>query len=616
MKDHAPTSFDMAEEASYDELKALLAEKPGDPLLLHGIAKAAFTQGRFDQAVGYAGLAIRAEPRTEFHVTLGLALLRLGHVEAAQGALRVAVLTDPSNPSAQLALSEACEAAGQLVEAETALRMALDLRPLEAGYPLVLSQFLARHGHFAEALTMARRATRLAAADDVTTRQHEATLLNASGDHAGAETRFAEICNLRPNDPAAWANHGAMLFELGRLDDACAALEEATVLGLPTVETLTNLGLVHMALGHLAEAEKDFAKAIALGPGDLRVMLNQATLLNDLGRREEAATLFRQVMKNAAGTVDATRARFNLATVELAEGRFPEGWQDFEARRLLLQPLPRPDLPDWDGGPSEAPVMLCGEQGLGDYIQFLRFVPMAAARVPVHLLVPDSLAALVEQSLTLPVWKRICEGGRLKLITSASDKTVVSKASLLSLPCLLDVRRPSETAPYLCATQPEVPQNRQRPRIGLCWSGNPGYRFDRRRSIASDLLEPLLEIEGVQWASLNRGPAPSGFELLPEDGDMAATAARISTLDLVISVDTAIAHLAGAMGAPLWLLNRFGGDWRWTGGNWDRQTGRHLWYPQARLFAQETADRPDIAWREPIARVAAALRSFIASRTP
>lgn len=616
MKDHAPTSFDMAEEASYDELKALLAQKPGDPLLLHGIAKAAFTQGRFDQAVGYAGLAIRADPRTEFHVTLGLALLRLGHVEAAQGALRVAVLTDPSNPSAQLALSEACEAAGQLVEAEAALRMALDLRPLEAGYPLVLSQFLARHGHFAEALSMARRATRLAAADDVTTRQHEATLLNASGDHAGAETRFAEICNLRPNDPAAWANHGAMLFELGRLDDACAALEEATVLGLPTVETLTNLGLVHMALGHLAEAEKDFSKAIALGPGDLRVMLNQATLLNDLGRREEAATLFRQVMKNAAGTVDATKARFNLATVELAEGRFPEGWQDFEARRLLLQPLPRPDLPDWDGSPSEKPVMLCGEQGLGDYIQFLRFVPVAAERAPIYLLAPDSLAALVEQSLTLPVWKRIYEGGRLKLITSASDKTVVAKASLLSLPCLLNVGRPSETAPYLCAAQPEIPQNRQRPRIGLCWSGNPGYRFDRRRSIASDLLEPLLEIEGVQWVSLNRGPAPSGFELLPEDGDMAATAARISTLDLVISVDTAIAHLTGAMGAPLWLLNRFGGDWRWADGNWDRQTGRHLWYPQVRLFAQETADRPDIAWREPIARVAEALRSFIASRTP
>lgn len=614
MKDHAPTSFDMAEEASYDELKARLAEKPGDPLLLHGIAKAAFMQGRFDHAVGYAGLAIRTDPRAEFHVTLGLALLRLGHVEAALGALRVAVLTDPSNPSAQLALSEACEAAGQLVEAEAALRMALDLRPLEAGYPLVLSQFLARHGYATEALTMARRATRLAANDDVTTRQHEATLLNATGDPAAAEKRFAEICVLCPTDPAAWANHGAMLFELGRLDEASTALEEATVLGLPTAETLTNLGLVHMALGHLSEAEKDFSKAITLRPGDLRVMLNQATLLNDLGRREEAAGLFRQVIQNAPSTVDAVRARFNLATVELAEGQFPEGWRDFEARRLLLPPLPRSDLPDWDGSPSEKPVLLCGEQGLGDYIQFLRFVPMAAERAPIHLLVPDSLAALVEQSLVLPIWKQIHESGRLKLITSASDKIVVAKASLLSLPSLLGVGWPSEAAPYLCATPSRVSQGSQQPRIGLCWSGNPGYRFDRRRSIALDLLEPLLEIDGIQWVSLNRGLAPSGFELLPEDGDMAATAAIISTLDLVISVDTAIAHLAGAMAAPLWLLNRFGGDWRWAEGNWDQQTGRHLWYPQVRLFAQETADRPDIAWREPVARAAEALRSFIVSR--
>lgn len=614
MKDHDSTSFDAAEDLSCDELKTRLAQKPGDPLLLHGVAKAAFTQGRFDQAVGYAGLAVRVDPRAEFHVTLGLALLRLGHAEAALGALRVAVLTDPSNPPAQLALSEACEAAGQFVDAEAALRMALDLRPLEAGYPLVLSQFLARHGHSVEALAMARRATRLAASDDVISRQHEATLLSASGDHAAAEMLFAEICGLRPADPAVWANHGAMLFELGRLDEACDALKEATVLGLPTPETLTNLGLVHMALGHLVEAEKDFSKAIMLRPGDLRIMLNQATLLNDLGRRKEAADLFQQVMKDATGTVDAARAHFNLATVELAEGRFSQGWSDFEARRLLLQPLPRPDLPDWDGGPSEDPVMLCGEQGLGDFIQFLRFVPIAAERAPVHLLVPGSLANIVEQSLTLPVWRRVYESGRLSLITSTTDKTFVAKASLLSLPYLLGVGRPTETAPYLASVNSHIRQEGHRPRIGLCWSGNPGYRFDRRRSIALKLLDPLLEIDGIQWVSLNRGPAPSGFQLLPEDGDMAATAAMISTLDLVISVDTAMAHLAGAMGAPLWLLNRFGGDWRWAEGNWDQQTGRHLWYPQVRLFAQETADRPDIAWREPIARVAEALRSFIVSR--
>lgn len=606
MKDHDP--------ASYDELKARLARNPGDPLLLHGLAKAAFTQGRFDQAVGYAGLAVRTDPRAEFHVTLGLALLRLGHVEAALGALRVAVLTDPSNPSAQLALSEACEAAGLLVDAEAALRMALDQRPLEAGYPLVLSQFLTRHGHPAEALAMARRATRLAATDDVITRQHEATVLGAAGDHVAAEILFAELCSLHPTDPAVWANHGAILFELGRLDDACIALEKASALGSPTAETLTNLGLVHMAFGHLAEAEKDFSKAIALKPGDLRILLNQGTLLNDLGRREEAADLFRQIMRNAAGTVDAARARFNLATVELAEGRFVEGWWDFEARRLLLQPLPRPDLPDWDGGPSEKPILLCGEQGLGDYIQFLRFVPMAVERAPVHLLVPDGLMGLVEQSLTLPVWQHVQERGRLKLVTSASDKTVVAKASLLSLPHLLDEGRPPETVPYLCAAQPRVSQDRQPPRIGLCWSGNPGYRFDRRRSIALDLLEPILKTDGVQWVSLNRGTAPSGFERLPEHGDMAVTAAAVSSLDLVISVDTAVAHLAGAMGVPLWLLNRSGGDWRWAEGNWDRQ-GRHLWYPQVRLFAQETADRPDIAWRKPVARVAEALRIFVARKS-
>nr|WP_242010185.1 tetratricopeptide repeat protein [Acetobacter conturbans] len=583
-----------------------MAEQPGDPVLLHALARAAFDLQRYDLAVAYAGLAVKTDPRGAFHITLGLALRCLGHAAAGLSALRVAALTDPDNPSTHLALFEALEADGEIVDAEAELRFALELRPMEAGYHLVLARFLERQGRFPDAREAARRATRLAASDDVASRQNEAQLLARMGEVQAAEPLFARIRDLQPDDPAALANHGAMLFELGRFDQAADALEQSVEHAPPTAETLTNLGLVRMAVGDLAGADEVFSQAESMKPEDARIMLNRGTLLNDLGRRQDAEKLFRRVMAEYAGTPDAVRARFNLATVELAEGRFEEGWGDFEARKTLVRPLPRVDLADWDGTERAGPVLLCGEQGLGDFIQFLRFVPQAAARAPVTLLVPETLHRLVEDSFELPFWQEMRRIGRLKLCSSATDSKATVRASVLSLPRLLGENLPGWGGPYLLFYPEKSLKRKKALRVGLCWAGNPNYRFDRRRSIDFDLLAPLLNVPGIQWVSLTAIKTPDGLEPLPE-GDMASTAAVISSLDLVISVDTAIAHLAGAMGKPFWLLNRFGGDWRWAEGNWDQRTGRHLWYPQVRLFEQQTSDLPRVAWRDPVSEVAAAL---------
>jgi hypothetical protein len=204
----------------------------------------------------------------------------------------------------------------------------------------------------------------------------------------------------------------------------------------------------------------------------------------------------------------------------------------------------------------------------------------------------------------------------------------VVRASLLSLPVLLDPSAGPPAAPYLRA--PDADRGRAAGwlrslgpglTVGLCWAGGSGYRFDRRRSLRLDALAPLAAVSPIRFVSLQQGeaasqPPPPALELARfpgPDGDLAQTAALIAELDLVVSVDTAIAHLAGALGRPVWLLNRFGGDWRWQAGFTDAR-GHSLWYPTLRQFRQTAPLPPAEAWLEPIRTVTtvlgeAALRS-------
>lgn len=578
-----------------------------DAALLHALGRAAFLLNRHDLAVGFAGKAVQTEPRPEFYITLGVALLACGHVEPARAALRLAVTGAPDLPSARMAYAEALEADGQTDAAEEELREVVRLRPLEAGPRVVLGRFYERAGQDDAALYRYQEAKRLAAADDVIVRQHIFSLLSRTGRLAEAEAAAAELCEIVPGDPAALANHGAVLFTMNRWDEAGAVLERAVRLGTPTAETLTNLGLTKMALGDLISADKVFSEAAQKAPEDLRIALNRGTLLNDLGQREAAEGLFRRICEVAPESADAVRARFNLATVELAEGKFAAGWRDFEARRALTAPLPRPDLPDWDGQPTDKTVLLCGEQGLGDFLQFLRYVPAAAERAPVCLAVPETLRGLVRQSLALPVWREAVSAGRLRIV-AAEDAACALRAPVLSLPFLLGLDEPFFPGAYLRA-EAVARGARGRLRVGLCHAGSALYRGERRRSVPGAALSGLGAVPGVEWVSLQQGAAPEFCEPLPP-GDMGVTAGVIASLDLVISVDTAIAHLAGAMGRPVWLLNRSGGDWRWAEGS--RVTGadglvRSLWYPETVIRDQAEPLLPEVAWKNVLERVAAAL---------
>ena len=598
-------------ERLYREALALRADEPD---ALHGLGVLALAGGRSGLAIALIGRAIRARPETAlYYVNLGSALHDQGHVEEARAALQVAVLRDPDDPRAHLGLALALARLGRAADAADAAGQAI-LRDPAHGTPATLipgasalqGRLRLESGDVEPALGLLRAAA--AEAPDAPEAWHAlGAALGGTGRLAEAEAAFRRTAALVPDDPAALANLGGVLFELNRLDEALAALRQAAAAGPATAATRSNLGLVLMALGHLPEAEQELARAAALAPAADGVRINRGSVLAELGRHEEAEACLLAVEAGAtASPLDRARARFNRATVLLATGRRAEGWAAFEARRTLIPPPPT-TLPDWDGGPlpDGAVLLLHAEQGLGDAIQFLRYVGIAASRAPVRLVLPDALRRLA--------------GGLASprcTIAGPSEPTppdCVAQASLLSLPHLLRLDHAPPPEPALAAAPPP-PVADGSLRVGLCWAGNPGYRFDRRRSLRLEQLAPLAGLPGIRFVSLQQGeaagqPAPPGLDMIQPPTpphDLADTAALIAGLDLVVSVDTAIAHLAGALGGPVWLLNRFGGDWRWQPG-WQDEAGRSRWYPGLRQFRQPAPLPPDQAWASTIAELAGAL---------
>lgn len=614
-------------------LRALLREDASDAEAWHAMACVARAGGDAQSAIALAGRAIGLRPEGHFHITLAYALLEQGHAEPARAAANVAVMTTPRDPRAHEAMAAILEAENRVQEAEVALRTALRLRPLDCEKHLSLAAFLARHGRMAEAVQTSEKALRLAPENVFAHNQH-AVLLERAGRMREAEPFFAVVATAFPQDAVALANYGAALFAKGDFEEARSLLQDSVRRAPDAPETRTNLGLVQMALGALDEAEQELGAALALRKHDARLAVNYGTVLSDLGRRAEAEALFRQVENWEASEQDRARARFNLGTVLLAEGRFHEGWQAFEARQSLLPARHTEELQQWDGADAGgAPVLLYAEQGLGDTLQFLRYVEPALERAPILLAVPEGLRSLVAQMESV-------QAGRVTLLEKgqpARSAGVVACCSLLSLPARLGLDAPyrwtqvfqetgtgsdlsdwAVSVPLRGAGEGAAPQSAAKPlRVGLCWAGNPSYRFDRRRSMAPACLAPLAEVPGVAFQSLQRDHAGEGlpFSVTPlPDGDMLSTARLVAGLDMVITVDTVIVHLAGVLGKPVWLLNRFGGDWRWAEGSTRAlPDGRaeNLWYPSLRLFSQAAPGEGNAPWEKPVKAVAEALHKLV-----
>ncbi|WP_207459530.1 tetratricopeptide repeat protein [Azospirillum sp. SYSU D00513] len=416
---------------------------------------------------------------------------------------------------------------------------------------------------------------------------------------------------------AACAHLGGALRSLGRMVEARHALRRALALDPTQADGLDTLGTVDHAENCYGPAVAWLSRAALLRAGHAATLTNLGTVLRDQRRFAEAEAVLSSVLARHP-TATATDAGMALAVSRLVRGDLRGGWRLFESWRWK-----RFNSAPWLGEPLKGEtILLHAEQGFGDTIQFARYVPLVAqAGGRVVLEVPAPLYRLlgvlpgvqtVVQGPEPPPHDRHCPLITLPLAFGTDlDGIPAPKAYLAADPS--DVRRARarfDGAPF----DAEAASGDAKPlRVGLVWAGNPKHRNDHNRSIAPERLRPLFAVPGVRFFSLQAGPSRAALPRLPGSvtdvmegvRDFADTAGILAHLDLVIAVDTAVVHLAGALGVPAWLLLPYAPDWRWL---LDRPDSP--WYPSLRLFRQP---RPG-DWDTALATVAAVLRGVAAGK--
>ncbi|HEY3902084.1 MAG TPA: tetratricopeptide repeat protein [Chthoniobacter sp.] len=441
-------------------------------------------------------------------------------------------------------------------------------------------------------------------------------LAHQAGHRILAEQLIGRSIALEPNDPDAHCNLGEVYRATGRLDEAVASYRRALALDPNHPEASDNLGIALAEQGQFAEAITAHQRALQLKPDLASAHNNLGTALVEVGCIEEATASFRRALER---NPDYSDARFNYSLVLLLQGEYERAWPFYEARADDPSwPKRNFSVPRWNGGPIEGRrILVHAEQGFGDSIQFVRYARLLAARgAQVILESPSTLAKLLSEASG--VGETVIAGEPLP----AFDLHV----PMLSLPMLFQTTPetiPRET-PYLFPNKAltetwarrlgeRLGERSPRLRVGLAWAGRPENARLRKRHIDFATLRPLLEVNGVDFISLQIDQAPAAIQQFPnpsqwiditaEIHDFADTAALLAHLDLVISVDTAVAHLAGALGYLVWTLLPFVPDWRWG-----LNSETSAWYPTMRLFRQPFLGD----WDSVLQRVAAELTQLAA----
>jgi tetratricopeptide (TPR) repeat protein len=533
---------------------------------LHLMGLLSLQAKQYDHAIGWIAQASQRDLKTDYLGSLGIAL----------------------------------EQQGLYTEAFNALERAVQLRPDDIGLWIQHGNTLLKLGRRSECLTSYQHALKLDPA-------HEGTayvcgcVLHDLGRTEEALDYFNRCNELSPNQAKVLERRGLALLDLKRYDDALADFRLAHRLNPINPDSCNNAGTCLHLLSREEEALPWFDKAIALRPDFITALVNKALSLTQVQRLDEAFASFHQ-----AKTLDPSNAdtNFHLALLNLLTGNLESGWIGREARWRMqaltgsypqfTQPAWRPDL-DVQG----KTILVLEDEGLGDTIQFARYLPMLAERgARVVLRVGDPLHPLLSH---------------LPSIAGCSPKSVQPLPAfdfhypICSLPLAFGTRLdtiPAET-PYLPAPSEGRVQawedrlehhlgQREGLRVGLVWSGRPTHVNDHNRSIPLRILSRIMDVD-VTFVSLQKDPRPADTAVLQQTGivdlspyltDFAETAALVSCLDLVISVDTSVAHLAGALGRPTWILLPYTPDYRWL---LDRDDSP--WYPSVRLFRQdETRD--------------------------
>jgi tetratricopeptide (TPR) repeat protein len=632
------------EEAAASYRLSLRLE-PENAEAYNNLASALLRIGRLDEALASADRALRLAPSyAEAHANRGEVLRQQGCLEPATASLRRAVQLNPGFADAYKYLGLACRDQGQTDEARACLQEALRLNPdfAEAHHDLGLLSLQERK--FAEARASFEEALRIWP-DFAEAHNSMGVLLREAGEHSGACACFENALGLKDDFAAAHNNLGKAHEGEGRLEDAARCYRRAVELQPNGTLFLINLGNALVSQGQPDEAIPLYRRAIGLQPAEAAYLSNLGNALTLVGRPDEGEAYCRQALRlkpdfadayhnlgitfGARGAIeralefnaealrlspDHVGARNCQAMWRLQMGDFARGWEDYEWRWKKAKVTPREfTQPLWDGSPLEGrTILIHTEQGLGDTLQFIRYAPLIKRRGGTLIVeCPTALGPLLAG----------CAGIDRLIARGAPPPPFDVHAPLLSLPRILGTTLANVPAevPYLVADADLVESWRSELsgipgiKIGIAWQGNPRFPADCMRSIPLTHFTPLAQVEGVRLFSLQKGagreqlPAVSSYlpvidladRLDETTGGFMDTAAVMKSLDLVVTSDTAVAHLAGGLGVPVWVALGVGSDWRFLQGREDSP-----WYPTMRLFRQ-TQMRD---WDSVFDRIAAELR--------
>jgi tetratricopeptide (TPR) repeat protein len=518
----------------------------------------------------------------------GVALQRQGRLAEAEKVYTRILKTLPDQFETLQLLAELKMQRGKPGEAFRHMSAAVAARPSSADARIHLGHVLRAMKREADALASFDEAQRLDPAN-VDALGNRGEVLLALGRPADALACFEKILSLAPGHPQARANRGAALAALGRHGEALADFD-ALLAAAPNPMVAYNRGLALANLGRSAEAVAAYDQTLAMVPTHVPALASRGVALQALNRHTEALASFDRALALAPDYADA---HFNKSLALLATGDYGRGLAEYEWRwkRSVGAPSRQNfNRPLWLGATPLAgkTILLHAEQGLGDTIMFARYSALLArAGAKVVLEVHPELKALMAR---LDGATTVIGRGEAR---PAHDVQCPLGSLPLALKTALDTV-PNEI-PYLAADPERVARWRPRleahaPRIALVWAGNVAHANDRNRSLPLATLAQLLASDRARFVSLQRDlrsgdaerlAAAPVLDLGPELNDFDDTAAVLAQCDLVISVDTSVAHLAGALGRPLWVLLPFAADWRWTAGG-----ERSPWYPSARLYRQ------------------------------
>lgn len=520
----------------------------------------------------------------------------------------------------QAAVAEAFSAltSGHMAEAEKALRAIIDRFGPEPDAAFLLGSLLQRRGECEEAVDFLRHAK---GARDTDPAFHFtlADALNTAGRHGEAEAHYRRLTELGPDNPKHWNLLGKCLHAQLRHADAEPHLRRAAEAKPDDGPLLNDLGLCVQEQGRNEDAREIFARISALMPNSAGVHYNLGNALFDLRRPEDAIASYRRAIELEP---KRATAHLHLAYAHLIQGHFEAAWPEYEWRwraGVNLSHWQDFKTPLWDGGELGSKTLaVFAEQGLGDTLQFCRFIPQLLDRYP------EATVLLYTQAPLARLISTLSSSPRLTVLPLGAETPEYDlRLPLMSLPGRLGISfadiesaEQGARAPYLRAPADAV--DRFAPVLGACtglkvgiaWAAFAERRGSSRRSCPLADLGPLLEVSGVSFINLQKD-IPAEETPLPDAlldpmnmvEDFADTAGLVSHLDLVISVDTATVHLAGALRVPVWVMVPHAGDWRWF---LDRDDSP--WYPTAKLFRQDVNGE----WDDVVSRVRDALAALAA----